>query len=290
MKTTILRIAGYVAFTLFAFVVGLYLTFPWDAAKSRILDMASKASGTKLAAKRIEPHWLTGVEIEGLEIGDRDPIVIDLVRARAHVLAFLTGKQGFSVWLPLGKGEVDADVTLTEDLVDAELKVSKVQLDQVAPLLAASGLPLVGTLDFNADLVLGRKDPKRTNGKLSLTTEGLSIEKGGKLGMVPVPELTLGNLKLDVPITDGKMEFKNTRLAGTDLEVALDGAVMLMAAVGKSNVNLMLGLKPTEKLLSSDPLLRPILRNFESSKDSEGFYGLSVVGTLQNPRVTPRRR
>lgn len=290
MKSTILRIAGYVAFTLFAFLVGIYLTFPWDAAQSRILDLASKATGTKLVAKRVEPHWFTGVEIEGLEIGDHNPIIIDLVRARAHVLAFLTGKQGFTVWMPIGKGEVEADVTLSEELIDADVKIAKVQLDQVAPLLAASGLPLIGTVDFDADVVLGRKDPKRTNGKLTLTTEGLAIEKGGKLGMVPVPELTLGNLKLDVPITDGKVELKNTRLPGTDLEIALDGTIMLMAAVGRSNVNLMLGLKPTEKLLSSDPLLRPILRNFESSKDSEGFFGLSVAGTLQNPRVTPRRR
>lgn len=290
MKTQILRIAGYVAFTLAAFVIGLYLTFPWDAAKGRILDAASKAIGTKLDAKRLEPHWLTGVEIEGLEIGDKDPITLDLIRARAHVFAFLTGKQGFSVWLPIGKGEITADVTLSEELIDAEIDVAKVQLDQVAPLLAATGLPLTGSVDFVADVVLGRKDPKRTNGKLTLTTRELAIEKGGKLGMVPVPELQLGNLKLDVPITDGKVEFKNTRLPGTDLEIALDGAVMLMAQVGRSNVNLMLGLKPTEKLLSSDPLLRPILRNFESSKDSEGFFGLSVVGTLQNPRTTPRRR
>ena len=290
MKSTILRIGGYVAFTLFMFVVGLYLTFPWDAARDRVLDLASKAAGTRIAAKRLEPHWVTGIEAEGLEIGDKDPIVIDKVRVRAHVLAFLTGKQGFSVWMPIGKGEIDADITLSEELIDADVVVAKVQLDQVAPLLAASGLPLMGTVDFKADVVLGRKDPKRSNGKMVLTTEGLAIEKGGKLGMVPVPELTLGNLKLEAPITDGKMEFKNTRLPGTDLEIALDGAVNLMAAVGKSNLNLMLGLKPTEKLLSSDPLLRPILKNFESSKDSEGFFGLSVMGTVSNPRIVPRRR
>jgi type II secretion system protein N len=108
--------------------------------------------------------------------------------------------------------------------------------------------------------------------------------------MVPVPELTLGNLKLELPVSDGKVELKNTRLAGTDLEVALDGAITLAPVVGRSNVSLMLGLKPTEKLLSSDPLLRPILKNFESSKDSEGFFGLAVSGTLGSPRAVPRRR
>jgi hypothetical protein len=91
----------------------------------------------------------------------------------------------------------------------------------------------------------------------------------------------------EIPFTALEIRFKG----GTSLDLpGSRGAVNLMAAVGKSNLNLMLGLKPTEKLLSSDPLLRPILKNFESSKDSEGFFGLSVMGTLSNPRVVPRRR
>ncbi len=110
------------------------------------------------------------------------------------------------------------------------------------------------------------------------------------MGMVPVPELTLGNLKLEVPVSDGKVELKNTRLAGTDLEISLDGTLQLNEVVGRSAINMMLGLKPTEKLLSSDPLLRPILKNFDSAKDSEGFYGLAITGTLQNRKTTPRRK
>jgi len=289
-SSTIARRIGYSLFFLFSFVLGLYLTFPWSAAKEKIFAFASKQVGTKITAQTLEPSWITGVEMNGVEIGEVDPIVLDKVRARVHLLPFLTGKQGFSVWLPIGKGEIDADVTMGPEIIDVDAHIAKVQLDQVAPLLAASGLPLIGTVDLTADLTLGKKDPKLTHGKIVLTTEGLAVEKGGKMGMVPVPELTLGNLKLEVPITDGKIEFKNTRVPGTDVEISLDGSIALNEVIGRSSINLMLGIKPTEKLLGSDPLLRPILKNFDSAKDSEGFYGLAITGTLQNRKTTPRRR
>ena len=48
--------------------------------------------------------------------------------------------------------------------------------------------------------------------------------------------------------------------------------------------------KTTEKLLGSDPLLRPILKNFEFAKDNEGFYGVGLTGNILHPRPTPRRR
>lgn len=284
------RRAGYSIYFLFCFVLGLYLTFPWDAAKEKIFALASKQAGTKLDAKKLEPSWVTGVELTELSIGEQDPIVLDKVRARLKLLPLLSGKRAFSVWLPIGKGEIEADVAISPELYEIEAKIAKVELDQVAPLIAASGLPLVGSVDLSADLKLGRKDPKRSAGKVSMSTKGLAIEKGGKLGMVPVPELALGDLKLEIPVNDGKVELKNVRLPGTDLEISLDGTVQLNEAPQKSPINLMLGLKPTEKLLSSDPLLRPILKNFDSAKDSEGFYGLAMTGTLQNRKVTPRRK
>lgn len=287
------RVIGYAAFFLFSFLVGLYLTFPWDIAKDRVLDLATQKSGMRIYAAKLEPSWLTGVEAEGLEIGGKDKndaLKIDKARVRVSLLALIIGKIGFSVWMPLGGGDVDANVKISDDFVDLSAHVADVHLEKAGLILEASGLPLTGKLDVDLDLKLGKKDPKATVGKLSLKTGGLSIEKGGKMGMIPVPELALGDLKMEVPIQDGKADFKGVKLAGTDLEVAMDGNLLVLWPVARSTLNLTVGLKPTEKLLGSDPLLRPILKNFEFAKDNEGFYGVGLTGNILHPRPTPRRR
>lgn len=290
---SVTKYLGFAGFFIFSFIVGLYLTFPWDVAKDRILALAEKNTGMQFKAASLEPSWITGVEIHGLEITGKDkatPITLEEVTARIHVLPLITGKQGFSVAMPLGNGEIDADIVLSEELVDVEAKIAGVELDRVPFILEWTGLPLIGKIDLDVDVVLAKKDPKFTEGKLSLKTTDFKIEKGGKIGMIPVPNLDLGNVSLEVPITEGKAEFKNTRLAGTDLEIALDGTLNPMFPIAKSTMNMTLGLKPTEKLLSADPLLRPILKNFESAKDAEGFYGISMIGSVQHPRIQPRRR
>lgn len=288
---SVTRYLGYAGFFVFFFLIGLYLTFPWDVAKDRILALGERQTGMQLEARSLEPSWITGVEIEGLEITPpgKTPLLLDRVNARVHLLPLLTGKFGMSINLPIGKGEIDADVVSSDDTFDLEAKIDAVQVDLVPILLEASGLPLEGRIDLEADLVIGKKDPKLTEGRIMLKTTDFKIDKGGKLGMVPVPALELGNLTLEVPVKEGRAEFKNTRLPGTDLEISLDGTISPQYPLAKSSMNLTLGLKPTEKLLAADPFLRPILNNFQSAKDADGFYGISMVGSLQHPRIQPRR-
>ena len=275
-------------------MVGLYLTFPWILVKDQILDAVKKQTGLKVAATRLEPSWVTGVELENVEIFGSDPKAeptkLDKLRARVSLLALITGKQGGSVWVPRGKGDIDASVVLGKDVVEVDARIRDVNLDASPLILQASGLPLVGVLDLDASLKLGKEDPKLSRGKVSIRTKGLEIEKGGKLGPLPLPALSFGDLKLDLPLEDGKTELKNVKLPGNDLEIVLDGSLSPAYPLQKGTINLVVGLKPTEKLLASDPLLRPLLNNFSQYKDAEGYYGISLVGSLANPRPQPRKR
>ncbi|MCC7383565.1 MAG: type II secretion system protein GspN [Deltaproteobacteria bacterium] len=290
MKWT--RYLGYAGFFLASFIAGLYLTFPWDAAKERLLGLAETKTGMHFTAASLDSSWFTGVRAETVEITTKPgatPIRLDWVKLRVKLLSLITGKLGATVSLPLGKGEVDAAVVSSTDLLDVEAHLKEVQLDQVAFLIEMAGLPLYGKVDLDADLVLGKTDPKLTEGTLKLKTAGLGIEKGGKIGMIPVPNLELGNLELEIPIKEGKAELKKTRVPGTDLELMLDGTLSPQLPFSKTTLNLVLGLKPTEKLLNADPLLRPILKNFEQHKDGEGFFGVALTGSIQHPRMQPRR-
>src|SRR5262245_3785844 len=116
----IARTVAYAGFFLLFFVVGLYFTFPWDAAKDRIFAMAEKESGLKIKAEELSPNWITGVRAEKVQVTMKDsetPIELDWVKARVSLLALLGGGIGGSVSVPLGTGEVDASGKSTSDKV-----------------------------------------------------------------------------------------------------------------------------------------------------------------------------
>jgi type II secretion system protein N len=287
-----MRYVGYSAFFLFSFILGLYVTFPWDVAKDRVLELVAKNAGVEVRAKSVEPNWLTGVIAEGVEIKQLDgpPIKLDRVKARVGLFALIRGKTSFSASLPLGKGEVEADVYADDTKIDVTAKIDKVQLDQVPALGEALGVPMSGKLNVDTKIALGRKDIRSTEGHFNLKTSGFKIEKGAKLGGFPLPAaLDLGDIDLQLPIKEGKGTLKNVQIKGNDVEITMDGTVNPAFPFTRATISLNLGLKPTEKLLEGEPLLRPLLKNFEVFKSPEGYFGLALMGSLLHPRMTPHK-
>jgi type II secretion system protein N len=275
------------------FVLGLYFTFPWDAAKDRILDMASKGSGMAITAQEIKPSWLTGVNAIGVTItpaGSKDPLTFDKITARAKILGLLTGKRGAKVSLPIAKGNVDADFSVDEETIELKADTESIELGLIPGLVEAVGLPLTGTIDIDTDMVIGQKDPKLTNGTLSLKAKQLRIEKGGKIAGFPVPELSIGDADWQIPIEEGKASLKSLKVAGESVDLVIDGTINILSPPSKSTVNLTISFKPTEKLLASDPLLGALLNNIQKAKGSDGFYTYAMAGSIKSPRFTARKK
>lgn len=289
----VVRYVGYAVFFVVMFVLGLYLTFPWDAAKDRILDMASKGSGMTITAQEIKPSWITGVNAKGVSItpaGSKEPITIDEITARAKIFGLLAGKKGAKISLPIAKGNVDADFSIDEETITVKADTESIELGLIPGLVEAVGLPLTGTIDLDTDMVIGQKDTKLTNGTLSLKAKQLRIEKGGKMAGFPVPELAIGDADWQIPIEDGKATLKNLKVAGESLELLVDGTINVLSPPSKSTVNLTLSFKPTDKLLASDPLLGALLNNLQRAKGSDGFYTYAMAGSIKSPRFTPRKK
>ena len=291
---SILRSLGYAAFFVFSVLAGLYLTFPWEAVKDRLFAMAKEQSGVTLAAATLEPSWVTGLEATDLQVtfaGDKEPAVkLASATVRVSLLALLGGKLGVSAKAPIGNGQVSADVKTNADVIVLDALIDNVQLDAIPQLAEASGIPASGRLTIDAKLTIGKKDPKLTKGTVNIKATALAIAKGGKVGPLPLPPLELGDFALAIPFDEGKATFKDSRIKGTDLEIALDGTVSPLFPLARTTLTLTIGLKPTDKLLGADPLLRPLLNNFNSAKGADGFYGISVIGNIKHPRVQPQRR
>ena len=292
-----LRYLGYAAWFLGSLVLGLYLTFPWDVVKDRVLDQANQATGLFITAESLEPSWITGIEAKKVKIvfssdglGDPPPpLELDGLEARIKLLEVITGGIGVTLSAPIALGSLDVDVSVTDEIIDLDLQLQNAQLDLLGSVTSMLGLPLSGKITLDTKLKLGKKDPKLTTGRIALATEDLKILKGGKVGLFPMPPLELGNLELEVPVKQGKANFDDVRLAGADLEVTIKGNLSPAFPASRSSMNLSLGLKPTQKLLSSDPLLKPILNNFKRYQDSGGFYGVSIVGNVRRPRIKPKK-
>lgn len=295
----LVRYLGYGLYFFVSFLIGVYLTFPWNAVKDRLLDLA-KAPGkgeapvvAELDAESLEPHWFTGAKVTNLKItmapGD-EPIVIPELTARAHVLQFLTGGWGGSVALPIAQGTIEAQADGNAEALTLDAQITGVELSLIPGLAGAIGLPLGGKLSADADLAMGLKDASKTEGTLELKGAGLEILKGGKMAGFPVPELLIGDFEWKIPIAKGKAKFDKQKVSGENLELVVDGEINLLSPFARSTANLTLSFKPTDAFLKKEPILNALLANIQSAKGADGFYTYAMVGSLKHPRFSPRRR
>ncbi len=287
-----LRIVGYVAFFLLAFAVSVYWTFPFDAAKDRLLGLASQQTDMTITAKSLEPSWFTGAVAKGVVIrraSAKEPIELAQVTARAHLLPLLTGGRGFTVDAPIAKGDVHADVVEASDGMQVNATADGLELALVPGLAEATGLPLAGGLDLAVDMLVGN-DPKQSEGIIKIKGTGLEILKGGMIKAFPVPELPVGNLDWTIPVSKGKATFERLELTGDTVLLRLDGDVTLGSPLDRSILNFKISFKPTPAFLKKEPLLGALLNNIRRAKGRDGFYTYQVSGSVKRPRFFARRQ
>jgi type II secretion system protein N len=293
-----LRYLGYGLFFVFSFLVGIYLTFPWNAVKDRLFEMVKSPTKGEpmladLDAESLEPHWFTGAKVTNLKVtlapGDA-PIEIPTLIARAHVLSLLTGGWGGSVSLPIAQGTIDAEGDGNAEEMSIEAKIDKIELSLIPGLQGAIGLPLGGKISLDSDLKISSKEPNKTEGTIELRGQGIEILKGGKLSGFPVPELVIGDFDWKIPIQKGKAKIDKQTVKGENVELLVDGDISILSPPSKSTVNLTLSFKPTEAFLKKEPILNALLANIQSAKGSDGFYSYGVVGNIKHPRFSARRK
>lgn len=282
-----MKIVGYVAFFAAVFVLSLYWSFPWDAAKERALALASEQSGLLIEADDVSPSWGTGLVARGVRIRTRPaaaPIELSELTARAHLLPLLSGGRGVSLDFPIARGEIDAAIVRSGALLAVEGEASNLELGLIEGLKDAIGLPLGGNLSLTADVELSTEDPTRSEGEITIVGRGLEILKGGKISGFPVPALAVGDLSWSLPIEEGVATLANQEVRGENIELMLDGQIILDQVPKRSRLNLTVRFKPTSAFLKREPVLGALLNNIRRAKGPDGFYGYRLTGTFMRPR------
>lgn len=288
-----LKYLAYAAFFMFAFVISLYLTFPWGVAKDRALAEASRATGMDIQAKSLVPNWVTGVVAKDVEITTgslNEPLKLDSLNARVHLLPFLTGGVGGTVSLPIAQGTLDAEVVDSKSKTEVSATIEGVQIALIPGLKESLGVPLSGTLSLDMDVELDKAKPESSSGVLHLKGSALELLKGGKVGGMTLPfELAIGDFDWTIPVEQGKAKLTKLGIKGDSVELELDGTITLAAQPERSVLNLVVKFKPSEAFLKKEPLLGALLNNIRNAKGSDGFYAYALTGSAKHPRFFPKR-
>ncbi|MFO0661028.1 MAG: type II secretion system protein GspN [Polyangiaceae bacterium] len=240
--------AAYGAFYFGAFFLSIYIAFPYDRVRDRVIvefakQQKSAAAPMVLDIDELRPYWFSGVELKGVRITippkdtfsaskdeEKTPTVIELeeVHARVSVLKRIIGKTEVNFSAKAFGGDVTGTLTDTSGERSIELDVENVNIGDVTPIASMIGLPMVGTLHGSISLSLPDKRTSKANGTVNMSIAGLSIGDGkSKIkNTLALPRMNVGDLTLDAEVAAGAVKVNKFAATGTDLEFAAEALTL----------------------------------------------------------------
>jgi type II secretion system protein N len=263
---------------LLGMLTGVYLFFPADALKQRIIQEVEAHAGVAVQSLQIEQvslYPLLTLDAVGIELGLTGlplPIPIEALSIAPQWSTLLSADPGVLVQGSLMNGTITAGL-LKSGAISA--RAAGLRFD----------LPMQKPLPFN---VTGTLSEAAFDGGTQLDTEtkthlllrladvnvlGLELLKADGSG------LALGEITLEAEGQGRSMRVKTISAKGGDLEVNGDGTLLIGRTSASSRIKLALQVRPGANV---DPSITSLLDIF-GKPDADGRYPLQVTGTLGKP-------
>jgi type II secretion system protein N len=283
-----------------------------------------------LSIGKLEPSWMTGIVLKDVALTTvpADPtkpttsMRADEIRARVSLGSVLSAAKDVTFSVRTMGGTIEGSVThkaaVPKDPKAPPLKgggrfdrtihveVENLSLNEFGPFRDAIGVPVGGTVKGTIDVTLSESRADKANGSIDFTVDNYWVSDGVVPFKVPalkpifgsenitLPKIDIGTLPIQIAVKDGVARITKWAASGKDLDVALEGQILLKDQVALSELQLGLKFKFNESykkkgdatagllfLLDGEPKLK-------AGKRPDGFYALRVNGPLGgSPQIMP---
>jgi type II secretion system protein N len=263
---------------LLGILTGVYLFFPAEALKQRIIQEIETRAGVAVQFVQIEQvslYPLLNLDARGIELGLTGlprPLLIEALSIAPQWTTLLSADPGVLVRSSLMNGTITAGL-----LKSGAISVRAAGLNFDLPIQKPLPFNVTGTLS-EAAFDGGTRLDKEAKTLLLLQLADVSV-LGLELLKADGSRLALGEITLEAEGQGRSMRVKTLSAKGGDLDVNGDGTLLIGRTSTNSRIKLALQVRPGA---NADPSITSLLDIF-GKPDADGRYFLQVTGTLGNP-------
>jgi type II secretion system protein N len=292
IKRVIVQIVAYTLYAMVAFVVFLYLTFPYDLLRQRLVEWVSQ-EGMKLSLTRLRPAFPPGVRAQDIRLlvdqfSPNDATVqIESVRVQPEWMAVLSRKMQarFEAELYSGRLEGDVGYAPVEGAPRWDMKARFAELDMAQhPLLRKEDKAFLrGRLNGDAVVTL-TSDGEMQDSTFSL--RGQSIVLAGSPGwqLQLQKEVVCDTLQGELKTTPKQAGNVSLKCQGKDLLIEASGTVGWKAPLPDSQLTSGWKASSTEAYKQEVALLAALVGK---RLDRRGDLSFRLQGPLRQLRLGP---
>jgi type II secretion system protein N len=292
-----LRRGALPAVAIVSFLLFLLFTFPYEMIGLRMKAEAQRAGGD-LSIGSIGGHGFFGVRARDVRLrpasSGPEPapeLHFERVDVSPDLFALLLRRTSFGFRLEGYGGSARGHAALSTDPRFPglqSLRLSSTNLDlRALPLKDLIGLDASGRAELEMD-VSSLQPAEGAGGSISLSGKQMAVN-GGNVSGFSLPRATLGDLEVSVTVDSGVARLNRAQIRGGDLDVDADGTVRLRALLPLSQADLHVRLRPTDRWLNENAVVKGALGLVQNARQPDGSYVFSFTGPLSRLNSRPGR-
>jgi len=275
---------SYIAFFVAAFFVFLFMTFPGDIVKQRIISEIQNSTPYKVDIQSAEVSALLNVNLKGVKIykSQNQFLELDSLTIKPSLFSVFSDSTKVPFNAKLHGGEIEGTVRLSKQnngIQEVQATIKQVKVDSIPALLSQDGeggILINGVIDGELYVQF---DPT-PKGEFSFEVEELNIDNLKVKGM-KLPSLSNLKSRFNGNIEDNLTNIKELSMKGNGIDIQITGTAPILWEISKGGI-LDLGYRieiTDNDLAKYKTFLSPYL-----ARHRDGSLGGKILGTIKNPR------
>ena len=288
-RRLIFPIVGYVLYGLAAFVIFIYVLFPYGALRRWVSDSVSQGD-VRLSIARLGPTLLPGVSLRQVRLTQpdgqtpRELLQLDMMRVRPQLWPLLTGKIDARFAATLYDGRVAGRIRQAEaqgkTVWRSQVRFTAVDIAKHALVQQNAYVGVTGRLEGTATATM-RADGKLQRGEGNFRLQPAVFAPQQAAQLLLKSDLACDTMTAKVTLAPRQWQVQNLTCEGDDVFLDVRGTVRPQQSIANSALNLRFRLRSATTLKQELALLGTLVRR---SPDRRGELTFGLRGTLQRPR------
>ncbi|MBI4040415.1 MAG: type II secretion system protein GspN [Deltaproteobacteria bacterium] len=286
----ILKYGAYATFGVLIFIFFTYLNFPYGKLKDKIFDEVRSQTGLNLDASELKPTLFFEMNLLDVTLGlaHSEQVMMDIpqVSISPSFISLLTLNPKFKLNANLTSGNLYAAIVPKPQQMDLVLTLKDVDLKRNFKKQMPMGLGGIAQGEFH---FFGNvQDQSSLHLKSDFEITKLELAEWMVFNM-KIPALKFSKFKVNAILEKQKLAFQTCELGSSsdDLYAVVQGDALLnFSSIARSQLNLGLKLKLSEKLKEEFRMFLPFIQN---ALAPDGYYHLKITGPLTAPLALPQR-
>ncbi len=288
-KWVFAKVFAYFLIVVIFYFIFLWFLFPYNELVANLSNKIRNKTSIDMRVGKASGAFPLGLELNDVIVSksanrEESPILeARTIKITPGILSLLRGEMSFKIYAELYGGQIWVEFKRINPGFSVSGVIKGIYIDKYSMIKSRYGLNVKGVLNAKFNIKGSTNDVTKDSGRGLISMKNVILQSSKILGILTLPEIKFGDITIPVFMKEGRINIQDALQTSKDINSQLTGNIIMTNLARNSILNLKLKFNPTPQ---TEQKIRRAIPFFMLSRDTSGYFNLSIGGNFNIPRFT----